>query len=161
LSIPIPLVSSIRRPRHMYKPDEIDWKIISMLREEYDSNNSLARRLGVSEGTVRQRIRRLKDADVLRVRGQINPDILEEQQLALIGINVGPANKLEAKAREIAALEHVLSASIVSGRYDVIAEVLVSSNKGLVDFLTHQLSTVDGLQSSETFLMLKAFNRFV
>jgi Lrp/AsnC family transcriptional regulator for asnA, asnC and gidA len=145
----------------MYKPDEIDWNIISLLREEDENNNALARKLGVSEGTVRQRIRRLKEADILRVRGLINPDILEEQQLALIGINVGPANKLESKAREIAALEHVLSASIVSGRYDVIAEVLVSSNKGLVDFLTHHLSTVEGLQSSETFLTLKSFNRFV
>ncbi len=145
----------------MYKPDEVDWSIIRLLREEYENNNAIARKLGVSEGTVRQRIRRLKEADILRVRGQINPDILEEQQLALIGINVGPAGKLETKAREIAALSHVQSVSIASGRYDVLAEVLVSSNKGLVDFLTHQLSTVDGLISSETFLLLKSYNRFV
>lgn len=110
---------------------------------------------------MRQRIRRLKDAGVLTVRGQTNPEILEGQQLAMVGITVGPASQLEAKAKEIAALENVLWASIMSGRYDVMAEVLVDSNRGLVDFLTHQLSSVQGLQSSETFLILKAYNHFV
>lgn len=145
----------------MIQPDTLDWKIINLLREEHLNNNALARELDVSEGTIRQRVKRLKDAEILRVTGQINPDILEEQQLALIGIQVGEASKLEAKAKEVSRLPHVLSTSIVSGRYDVMAEVLVSSNRGLVDFLTEHLSTVKGLQSSETFLLLKSYGKFV
>lgn len=145
----------------MIQPDALDWKIIDLLRKEHLNNNALARELDVSEGTIRQRVKRLKDAEILRVTGRINPDILEEQQLALIGIQVGEASKLEAKAREISRLPQVLSTSIVSGRYDVMAEVLVASNRGLVDFLTEHLSTVEGLQSSETFLLLKSYGKFV
>lgn len=144
-----------------FQPDDVDWNIIDLLRSGAMSNNAVARELNISEGTVRQRIKRLKDADILRVRGQINPDILPRQQLAIIGINLGDSRTLEKKAREIGDLQHVLSASIVSGRFDVMAEVLVDSNQGLVDFLTRQLSTVDGVISSETFLMLKSFHRFV
>ncbi|AHC14426.1 Lrp/AsnC family transcriptional regulator [Salinispira pacifica] len=144
-----------------FQPDDVDWNIIDLLRSGAMSNNAVARELNISEGTVRQRIKRLKDADILRVRGQINPDILPRQQLAIIGINLGDSRTLENKAREIGDLQHVLSASIVSGRFDVMAEVLVDSNQGLVDFLTRQLSTVDGVISSETFLMLKSFHRFV
>lgn len=145
----------------MIQPDQLDWKILDRLREDSWNNNALARELGVSEGTIRQRIKRLKDTDVLKVRGQINPDVLEQQQLALIGINVGEASKLETKAKEISGLAHVLSVSVVSGRYDVMVEVLVDSNKGLVEFLTRQLSQVEGLISSETFLMLKSYNKYV
>lgn len=144
-----------------FHPDDVDWSIIELLRSAAMSNNAVARELNISEGTVRQRIRRLKEADILRVRGQINPDILPQQQLAIIGINLGDSKTLEKKAGEIADLQNVLSASIVSGRFDVMAEVLVDSNQGLVDFLTRQLSTVDGVISSETFLMLKSFHRFV
>jgi Lrp/AsnC family transcriptional regulator for asnA, asnC and gidA len=55
----------------------------------------------------------------------------------------------------------VLSVSIASGRYDLIAEVLVDSNRGLVRFLTEELSAVEGVISSESFLMLKSYNKFV
>jgi len=143
------------------KPDDLDWKIMDLLRQENYNNNLLARELDVSEGTIRQRIKRLKESEILKVSGQINPDILEEQQVALIGVNVGNVQHLEAKAEEISRLPHVLSASITSGRYDVMAEVLVSSNKGLVDFLTRHLSTVEGLHGSETFLLLKSFHKYV
>jgi Lrp/AsnC family transcriptional regulator for asnA, asnC and gidA len=39
---------------------------------------------------------------------------------------------LKAKAKEMSALENMLAVSIVSGCYDLIAEVLVDSNRGLV-----------------------------
>jgi Lrp/AsnC family transcriptional regulator for asnA, asnC and gidA len=143
------------------QPDEMDWKIIDLLRTEHLNNHAIARELGVSEGMIRQRIKRLKEAEILRVRGQINPDILEDQQLAMIGINLHDASLLESKAKEISKLPQVLSASIVSGRYDVMAEVLVNSNKGLVDFLTRSLSSISGINSSETFLILKSFHRYV
>lgn len=143
------------------QPDTLDWKIMDLLRKEHWNNNALARKLNVSEGTIRQRLKRLKDHEVLRVRGQINPDILEDQQLALIGVNLSDAKMLEAKAQEVVDLPHVLSVSIVSGRYDIMIELLVNSNKGLVDFLTKHLSTVDGLHSSETFLMLKSYHKYV
>jgi hypothetical protein len=55
----------------------------------------------------------------------------------------------------------VLSVSIVSGRCDLMAEVLVDSNKGLVKFLTEQLSPVKGITHSESFLMLKHYRKFL
>lgn len=143
------------------QPDETDWKIIEILRKDQVPNNSIARELGVSEGMVRQRIKRLKESGILKVRALINPDTLENQELALIAINVSESKLLEEKAKEISSLENVLSVSIASGRYDIIAEVLVSSNHGLVKFLTEELSSISGISKTESFLMLKSFNRFV
>ncbi|MBI9107960.1 MAG: Lrp/AsnC family transcriptional regulator [Spirochaetales bacterium] len=143
------------------EPDELDWKIIDILREGNETNNTLARELNISEGTVRQRIKKLKESGILNVRGLINPEILDNQQLAVIAVNVARSALLEKKAREIVALESVLNVSMTSGRFDLLVEVLISSNKGLVKFLTEELSTVDDITTTESFLMLKTFQKFV
>jgi Lrp/AsnC family transcriptional regulator for asnA, asnC and gidA len=143
------------------QPDETDWQIIKILRKGYVPNNTIARKLGVSEGTIRVRLKKLKDSGVMEVRGLINPDMLENQQLAVIAMGVTESRFLEARAKEVSALENVLSVSIVSGRYDLMAEVLVDSNRGLVKFLTEQLSSVKGITHSESFLMLKNYRKFL
>lgn len=143
------------------QPDATDWNIIEILKKGYVPNNTIARKLDISEGTVRARLKKLRDAGILEVKALINPDALENKQLALIAIRVAESRLLEAKAEEVSRLENVLSVSIASGRYDLIAEVLLDSNRGLVRFLTEELSTVDGVISSESFLMLKSYRKFV
>ena len=143
------------------EPDELDWKIIDILREGNETNNTLARALNISEGTVRQRIKKLKESGVLNVRGLINPEILSNQQLAVIAVNVARSSLLEKKAKEIVELDNVLNVSMTSGRFDLLVEVLIDSNKGLVKFLTEELSTVDDIMTTESFLMLKTFQKFV
>lgn len=143
------------------QPDEIDWKIIDILRKGHIPNNAIAKELNVSEGMVRQRIKRLKEAKILTIRALINPDVLSSQQLAVIAVNVKEAALLEDKAQEIASLPNVLSVSVSSGRYDLLAEVLVSSNRGLVRFLTEELSSVEGVSTTESFMLLKTYNKFV
>ena len=143
------------------QPDKTDWKIIDILRKGNQTNNKIAKDLGVSEGMIRRRIQRLKDAGILQVRALINPDMLEQQQLAVIGVSVTESRLLETKGREISGLPCVLSVSLVSGRYDLIAEVLVDSNHGLIKFLTESLSNVEGISKTESFLMLKSYHKFV
>jgi len=141
--------------------DEMDRKIIARLRRENATNSTLARELSVSEGMVRRRLKALKEAGILKVSAGINPDALDDQQVALVAVSVGRASLLEDKARQIAGLPHVLSVSIVSGRYDLMAEVLVESNHGLVDFLTTELAGVDELTTTESFLLLTSYGKFV
>ncbi len=143
------------------QPDQTDWKIISVLKESYVPNNTIARRLGVSEGTVRARLKRLKEAGILQIRALINPDVLENQQLVIVAIRVAESKLLERKAEEISRLPNVLSVSIASGRYDLITEVLLDSNRGLVRFLTEELSTIKGILASESFIMLKSYQKYV
>ena len=141
--------------------DETDWKIINILRESHVPNSTIARELDLSEGAIRQRLKKLKDSGVMIVRGLINPDILSNQQIAMVAANVAESSMLETKAREIAALNNVQSVNITTGRYDLMIEVLVDSNKGLVRFLTGELSKVRGVASTESFLMLKGYNKYI
>jgi len=147
--------------RATVQPDKTDWKIIHMLSDQHMNNTTIARKLGVSEGTVRQRLKRLQNAGILKIKALRDPNLLENQQLALVAANVSESRLLDAKAREIEKLDHVMSVSILSGQYDLIMEVLVDSNKGLIKFLTEELSKVEGLSKTETFLLLRSYNKWV
>ncbi len=141
--------------------DETDWRIIDILRGAHVSNNAIAKEVGLSEGAIRQRLRKLKDSGVMVVRGMINPDILANQQIAMIAVNVAESALLEKKAEEISKLDCVQSVNITTGRYDLMVEILVDSNKGLVQFLTEELSRVNGVSSTESFLFLKGYNKYI
>jgi Lrp/AsnC family transcriptional regulator, regulator for asnA, asnC and gidA len=143
------------------QPDDIDWKIIEILRENFIPNNAIARELGVSEGMIRQRVKRLKEAGILKIKALINPDVLENLQLAMVAINITESALLKKRADQIASLDNVLSVSFTSGRYDLFAEVLVTSNRDLVRFLTEELPNVDGVTNTETFMMLRSYGKFV
>lgn len=143
------------------EPDKTDWQIIRMLSEKHMSNTETARRLGVTEGTVRQRLKKLQDAGILKICALRDPNRLQNQQLALVAANVGEPGQLDVKAREISQLEHVISVAILSGQYDLIMEVLVDSNKGLVHFLTEELAGIEGITKTETFLLLRSYNKWI
>ncbi len=103
----------------------------------------------------------MQAADILRIKALRDPDTLENQQLATIAVNVKQADILDKTAREISELDNILSVSIVSGRYDLLIEVLVDSNKGLVVFLTESLPEIKGISTTETFLTLKSYDRWI
>jgi Lrp/AsnC family transcriptional regulator, regulator for asnA, asnC and gidA len=62
------------------------------------------------------------------------------------------------KGEELSKLKGVISASIVTGRYDIIITVLLKEQFGLLEFLTGELSKVKDIQSTETFVVYKSFN---
>lgn len=141
--------------------DQTDWSIIELLSEQYLSNNEIARRLEVSEGTVRRRIKTLQDEGVMRIKAQLDPNVMEDQQIAMVTANVTEANLLDKKARELSQLKGVTSVSILSGQFDLLIEVIIDSNRGLMRFLIDELSTVEGLSKTETFVILKSYGKYI
>lgn len=142
--------------------DAVDQKIIELLRADGRANNSaIAAQLGVAEGTVRQRVRKLTDAGVIKVSALLNPEIISEHQLCMIGMKVVESRQLEACAQAVTKLPEVRSVAIVTGRYDLLVEVLVDSNHGLIRFLSESLADVPGIESSETFLLLKTYDKWI
>ncbi|MCK5436844.1 MAG: Lrp/AsnC family transcriptional regulator [Desulfobulbaceae bacterium] len=142
--------------------DNLDKKIINILgRHGRINNKNIASQLSVSEGTIRNRIRKLTDSGVLTVSGLINPDTVDDKQLVFLGIKISSSKDLEKKAAEVSELYKVQSACITSGRYDIIIEVWVDLRHGLIDFLSKQLTRINGIESTESFVVLKNYNKLV
>ena len=144
-----------------YTPDSTDWAIMDLLVKQHLSNNEVARQLDISEGTVRRRIKQLDAAGIMRTRALLDPNMLDNKQLVLVLANVAEASTLSETAIKINALENVLSVSLVSGQFDLFIEVLVDSNRGLVDFLAGDLASIKGISKTETSLVLKSHGKYI
>ena len=100
--------------------DELDRKIIALLQlDGRASNAKIAREVGVSEGTVRRRLRRLVKEDVVKVIAVPNLEKLGYATTALIGISTGPG-KSDAVADAISAMEEAHYVAITTGSFDVL-----------------------------------------
>jgi Lrp/AsnC family transcriptional regulator, regulator for asnA, asnC and gidA len=142
--------------------DEIDRQLISLLNKDGRlPNNEIAVALNVSEGTVRNRCKKLEEAGLLKVVGLINPDDSPGKQLMLLGVNITSSKNLVKKATEISKLPNVESAYITAGRYDIMVEVWIDAKGGLIEFLSQTLAKVEGIASTESFLVMKSFNKWL
>ena len=120
--------------------DELDRKIIGLLQlDGRASNAKIAREVGVSEGTVRRRLRRLIQDDVVKVIAVPNLEKLGYATTALIGLQTGPG-KSDAVADAIANLEEAHYVAITTGAYDVFIWAGLESAESLGTFLRTKLS---------------------
>jgi Lrp/AsnC family transcriptional regulator, regulator for asnA, asnC and gidA len=135
--------------------DEIDQKIISALQQ--DGRLPLAKiaeKLKVSPGMIRVRYNHLMELGVLRIVAITNPLRMGYETMALIGIKTD-GQKLMEVADKIGALKEVIYLIVVSGAYDIIAEVVCRDQQHLLQFLTERLYKIDGIRESESFIHLK------
>ncbi len=142
--------------------DALDRRLIAALnRDGRITNKEIAALLKVSEGTVGNRIRKLTESGLLRVAGLIAPDNAPAMQLLLLGITIASSRELTRTAEAISRLNGVQAVHITAGRYDIMAEVWVDAKGGLIHFLSKTLAAVDGIASTESFLIMKSFNKWI
>jgi len=132
--------------------DELDREIIGLLQiDGRASNSKIAREVGVGEGTVRRRLRRLIQGDFVRVSAVPNLAKLGYAITALIGLRTKPG-KSESVAEAIANLEETHYVAITTGAYDVFIWVGLESAEGLGTFLRTKIGVIEDVQRAETFI---------
>jgi len=142
------------------KKDATNIAIIKHLREGRKSFRQIAKALGISENTVRGRVNNLISEGVLSITGLVNPEALPEHSMAIVGVKLSNMNLL-GKAEEFSKLKGVISASVVTGRFDIILFVLFNEEFRLLNFYSDEVSKVKDVQSVETFVVYKGFNLMV
>lgn len=139
--------------------DDLDSKIITLLQKDGRATNaSVARETGVSEGTIRRRIRRLVQEEFIQMMVVLDPAKFGYSSEALIGIQVDP-DKLDQIADEIAKLKEISWVAITTGAYDVFAWSTLRSAEELGVFLATKLGTIPGIRRTETFVNLSVKKR--
>ncbi len=124
------------------KLDEIDLQLIAILNEDGRTPFAqIAQRLDVSTGMIRQRYQRLVREGILQIVAITNPLLMGYTTMAHIGVKVD-ANRLEEIADEIAVFEEVSYLVLLTGRYDLIIEVVCRDNTHLLNFLCYCFSLV-------------------
>lgn len=137
--------------------DAMDRAIISYL--QYDGRmpfTDIAAELGVSEGMIRRRVKRLIDSGVLQIVGVVEPHLLGWSAAGMIGVVV-QAGQIEAAANQIAQFPEVSYLFMASGEFDLFVEVFCQDREHFVRFLNEKLHRVPGVERTQTFMILKMF----
>ena len=127
--------------------DATDVAIIRELRANGRANNQqIAEKLGLTATTVSTRIRRMEDADQLRVVAVSDFSAHGFNVLLRISVSVDgrPASEV---ANELAALPEVVAAHMVTGGYDIDMLVALHDFDDLSGFLLDKLSGVRGIRT--------------
>lgn len=130
-----------------------DRAIIRLLQQNARiSYAELSRATNIPESTVRRRMERLQQRGIIQFAMLAEPDKLGYEIRAMIGLRV-ELQKLSAIAVVLNELDEVTFAAFLTGSFDVMVQVVVQSQEALVRFLTTKIATIDGVKSSETFVM--------
>jgi Lrp/AsnC family transcriptional regulator for asnA, asnC and gidA len=138
--------------------DKLDNEIIRLLTENGRMPiGEMAKKLNVTSPTVRNRIKDLEKHAILKVTGLIDPSKHREMITALVAMSVQSHGKLDKILDKIAQLPNVVWAGVVTGRYDIIAEVVcVNGKEELYRFTTDTILKMGNVVRSETFLVMKS-----
>lgn len=127
--------------------DETDLQIVAELRKNgRATNQQVAERLGLTATTVSSRIRRMEDADQLRVVAVSDFAAHGFDVLMQLAIEVDSRAASEV-AGELAQFPEVFAVHIVTGRYDIDALIVLKDFEDMSHFLLDRLSTIRGIRS--------------
>ena len=143
--------------------DSLDKKLVRLLTEDGRIPvGDMAARLDVTAPTVRSRIKNLEKAGKLKITGLIDPFEHKDLITALIGLNILSYGKLDEILKKLANLDYVTWVAVVTGRYDVIAEVVVNGGmEDLYRLTTDIIPQVGNIAKSETFVIMKSKRKWV
>ncbi|MFW6174397.1 MAG: Lrp/AsnC family transcriptional regulator [Chloroflexota bacterium] len=139
---------------HLPQMDELDRHIIKILESNgRASNATIARQVGVSEGTVRRRLKRLIGEDIIRVMAFPDPRALGYESEALIGVQVDP-DKIDDVAAALSSLDSTRWVALATGTFDVFAWATLPDAEQLGRFLRENVGVIPGVRRTETFVTL-------
>jgi Lrp/AsnC family transcriptional regulator for asnA, asnC and gidA len=134
--------------------DSVAKGIIEQLQQDgRRSYAAIGKAIGLSEAAVRQRVQRLTEAGVVQIVAVTDPLQLGFERQALIGLKTtGDVNKLADTLADIPEVDYVV---ITAGSFDVIAEVVCENDDHLLQLLSTQIRSLDGVVATETFVYLQ------
>ena len=137
--------------------DDTDRKLISLLRRDARTNvATLAAKLGVSRGTVTNRLRKLEDAQVIvGYTVRLRPDAEPNQIRAWMGVLV-EGNQTRAVVASLLGDPGVAALHDTNGRWDLLAELRAESMAELSKVL-ERVRLIKGIANTETSILLASF----
>lgn len=140
----------------MAKIDEIDRKILNLLKENARKHfTDIADEIGVSEATVRNRIKCLeRDRVIKKYTVELNPKEIGYDMVAIIGLNVTPENLLNS-VNELRDIDEVKWAAKSTGDHMIMMEVWVEDGEGLSRVISKKIGDIEGIKDVRPAILLE------
>lgn len=148
-----------RSKRTTKKLDRIDCGIIQLLQKDGRiQNTKIAKKLKISEATVRVRLDRLIKEEYIQIVAVSNPIKLGFKIVGTLRIHVDN-KKIESvieKLRKVKSLWYIVLSTGVTG---IDAEFIVKSLEELNDLVFNIINPIDGVNRTETSLIMHYIKR--
>ena len=141
------------------KIDQTDCSIIELLQTDGRMPNTMiAKKLGISEATVRSRLNRLIKEEYVQIVAVSDPLKLGFGVCGIMKIDVD-IKKIDAVSRELSKIEQLWYIVHATGSAYIYAEFNAKSIDDLNDVISNRINKIDGLLKTETNLVLKFIKR--
>jgi Lrp/AsnC family transcriptional regulator, regulator for asnA, asnC and gidA len=135
--------------------DDMDKRIVRVLQKNARTpNTEIARALGVTETTIRNRVARLLDDKQIGVVAVVNPEATEATISAFLEISLHPKN-LDAVVDKLRGRGEVRYLGLTLGRAQIIIEAFFRDHEHLLAFQTGVVATLPGVTAVETAIVVR------
>jgi len=139
--------------------DGIDCNIIQLLQKDGRITNiEIARKLKMSEATVRGRMKRLIDDEIIQIVAVSNPIKLGFRVTGSIKIRVD-IKRMNSVIRELKKIEALWFIVQMTSGVGIYSEFVVRSMEELNSLIMHKINSIDGVLDTETSLIMKFIKR--
>ena len=143
--------------------DDLNQRIIRLLQDDgraaYDV---IGQQLGVSGGTIRNRVARMREAGMLRIGAVVDPGSVDYEADAMLGIKTAPGVGPAALAHRLEPHPAVVYIMRVSGRFDLLVEVVCDEETEFALFLNEHIHGQPDIAHVEVMTRIDMFkNQFL
>lgn len=137
--------------------DDIDRHLVSLLRDNARLPvATLAKKLGVSRGTVQNRINRLVARGTIEgftVRAKPESALPRIRAVMMIGVEGERSDRI---LEELKKFPEISAVHTTNGRWDMVIELATDSLEAF-DRVLHRVRQIPGVSASETSLLLSSY----
>ena len=135
--------------------DPLDTQLVDMLaRDARVSNRRMAAELGVTEGTVRGRIKRLQQDGLIAFTAITGFQLEQRDRLAFINVQA-EVDRVREVAGVIADIPSVNAVLITMGQFNITAMCLIDDLDSLVELASDNILAIEGVHHVETSIAVK------
>jgi Lrp/AsnC family transcriptional regulator for asnA, asnC and gidA len=117
------------------------------------SYSAIAKDVGLSEAAVRHRVQKLIEGGVVQIVAVTDAMQMGFARQAMIGIKV--TGDVQGVAATLGAMDELDYIVITAGRFDILAELVATSDDELLNIISQRVSTIEGVISTETFVYMR------
>lgn len=142
-------------PSSRYQLDAFDHQILKVLSGDARlSNRKIAQALGVTEGTIRGRLKRLQEENYLRFTAVTALSYLGNPWLVFIGVTA-EQSRVKEIAQSIAEMDGIRSVIITLGRFNIHVSAMFGELEDVLNVANNAILALPGVRHVETSIAVK------
>ncbi len=137
--------------------DDTDIKIInSLVGNSRRSTTKISEELDISNVATQQRITKLETQGIIKgYTAKIDYLKLGYKTAAYLGIFLEKAKNYHDVISQLQQVPEILEAHFTTGNYSIFAKVYAKDNIHLMEILSKEIQSIDGIARTETFISLE------